>query len=317
MLQGLLPVFNDIKEDLASVKSDLSTLNESVTKQGRCLEEHKNETTSELVNLNVALDSVNTLLHDKFGFLEDNMTSDELMNLDEHLQERCECYPIHTCGGTGGWRQVVNLDMTDNHTECPDGWNMTDYSKRTCGRASEGDRSCDSVTYSVCGGEYSHVCGGIKAYQWGWTAGLYSYRSESIDEAYFSGVAVMHGSPRQHIWTFAAGAAENWDSRNSFLCPCDINSASSVPPFVGEDYFCESGNSDLPYSFTFILHTNDILWDGKNCHSSSTCCLLHDPPFFTKTLYSPTTDDLELKMCLYCGISRMNIAVELIELYVK
>ena len=31
----------------------------------------------------------------------------------------------------------------------------------------------------------------------------------SINAAYFSGVAVMRGSPRQHIWTFAAEVSEN------------------------------------------------------------------------------------------------------------
>ena len=348
MLQVLQPILNDIKEDLASVKSDLSRLNksvnmkldsldttdtrmsddlrcvktdlssliESVVKQGRQLKKHKKEMITELMNLNEALDSVSALIHDEFSFPEENMTSAELANLDEHLQEKCECPPIHTCGGTGGWRRVVNLDMTDNCNECPEGWSMTDYSKRTCGRASEGDRSCDSVTYPVCGGEYSQVCGRIKAYQWGWTAAFYGPRN--IDLAYFSGVAVMHGSPRQHIWTFAAGAAENWNNLNTFFCPCDKNynyHYTSVPSFVGEDYFCESGITYPQSRYTF--HSNDTLWDGKDCHSSSTCCSLHDPPFFTKTLSTPTTDDLELRMCLYDSIRHMNIAVELIELYVK
>ena len=139
----------------------------------------------------------------------------------------------------------------------------------------------------------------------------------SVDEAYFSGVAVMHGSPRQHIWTFAAGAAENNGGNNWYLCPCDVGYASSVPSFVGEDYFCESGINDPWNTSWYSFHSTDILWDGKDCHSSSTCCSLHKPPFFTKTLSTPTTNDLELRMCLYSGLPRMNIAVELIELYVK
>ena len=313
-----------MSDDLRCVKTDLNNLNESVIKQSRHLEEHKNEMTSKLVNVNM---SVSNLVCNKFSFFKDSISS-ELVAIDQHLQQNftkllncCKCRPIHTCGGTGGWRQVVNLDMTDNRTECPEGWNMTDYSKRTCGRASRGidpyGGSCDSVTYPVCGGEYSHVCGRIKAYHWGYTAAFRG--SFSVDDTYFSGVAVMHGSPRQHIWTFAAGAAENWmGGQNSFLCPCDIkfHFLASVPPFVGEDYFCESG-TDLPYRSIMTFHVNDTLWDGKDCHSSSTCCSLHNPPFFTKTLNTSTTDDLELRMCLFHSISRMNIAVELIELYVK
>ena len=296
----------------------------SSTEQSIRLEEHNNEMISELAKVNV---SVSSLMCNKFSYFEDRIAS-ELVTIDQHLQQNftkllnCyKCPPIHTCGGTGGWRQVVNLDMTHSSTECPEGWNMTDYSKRTCGRASEGDRingrSCDSVTYPVCGGEYSQVCGRIKAYQWGWTAAFCGRYIHSVDEAYFSGVAVMHGSARQHIWTFAAGAAEHYHRSNGFLCPCDVYYSSSVPSFVGEDYFCESGIDDPLNTYWYTFHSNDTLWDGKDCHSSSTCCSLHNPPFFNKTLSTPTTDDLELRMCLYHSISRMNIAVELIELYVK
>ena len=314
-----------MSDDLRCLKKDLNSLNDSAIEQNICLEEHKNEVTSELANLNAALSSVSALICDKFGFVEDNMTNKQV-SLDGQLQniykKFCRCLPIHTCGGTGGWRQVVNLDMTDNRTECPEGWNMTDYSKRTCGRASEGESlyasSCDSVTYPVCEGEYSQVCGRIKAYQWGWTGGFgRSSPSATENDAYFSGVAVMHGSPRQHIWTFVAGAAENYVIPNTGLCPCDVYFAGSVPPFVGEDYFCESGIDDPLNTSWFSFHSDDILWDGKDCHSSSTCCSLHDPPFFTKTLSTPTTDELELRMCLYQSIARMNIAVELIKLYVK
>ena len=56
---------------------------------------------------------------------------------------------------------------------CPEGWSMTDYSKRICGRATDGGLICDSVTFSVSGVEYSQVCGRIRAYQWGYTGGFY------------------------------------------------------------------------------------------------------------------------------------------------
>ena len=45
---------------------------------------------------------------------------------------------VDCCGGTGGWRRVVYLDMTDSNTNCPSGWNMTKSNIRTCGRASDG-----------------------------------------------------------------------------------------------------------------------------------------------------------------------------------
>ena len=316
-LLTLLPYLNNTEEnlltDLNRLISDRATsIDASVSSLSGDLEEHKNQTTSELADLQTSLQSsINSTLCQKV----------------EEIKVTINSLPVHTCGGTGGWRRVVYLDMTDPNTDCPSGWRETGYSKRTCGRANttESDPSCDSVTSPVSGGEYSQVCGRIKAYQWGPTWGFsgYSQGLTTVDDAYFSGVAVMHGSPRQHIWTFAAGVVENYTLETSSFCPCDTTFNISIPPFVGEDYFCESGyiypgyhDRELLYTF----HSNDTLWDGRDCHSSSTCCSHHNPPYFTKTLSMPTTDDIELRMCIstLSGFSQyVDIAVELIELYVK
>ena len=81
--------------------------------------------------------------------------------------------------------------MTDHNTTCPSGLVETEYSKRTCSR---GCRACNSVTFPVSGGEYSQVCGGLKAYQWGITNG-------PNHGGYFSGVSVTHAwySPSVHL----------------------------------------------------------------------------------------------------------------------
>ena len=253
---------------------------------------------------------------------------EELLDLKESLSHQTNSINninVYQCGGTGGWRRAVYLDMKDAGTNCPSGWNLTGYSKRTCGRANTSSLSCDSVFFPVNGGPYSQVCGRIGAYQWGFPnafLGYFFYRQRTIDSAYFSGVAVMHGNPRQHIWTFVAGYQENRTVLYS-TCPCDIPRATSLPPFVEEDYFCESGYVWPGYITTRLnrFRSNDILWDGRDCHSTSTCCSFNNPPYFTKTLNQTTTDDLELRMCLFDGAGRRinaeNIAVELVELYVK
>ena len=240
---------------------------------------------------------------------------DSIQNLTEQITNNAR----YTCGGTGGWRTAVYLDMTNPNTNCPSGWNMTGYSKRTCGRANSSYHSCDSVFFPVSGGPYSQVCGRIRAYQYGGPDAFVGYDrgvQTTIDSAYVCGVAVMYGSPRQHIWTFASGAWESDTRHRYWNCPCDTTGIISIPPFVGEDYFCESG-----YVFGsgrhIAFHSNDILWDGRGCHSTSTCCSLHNPPYFTKTLSQTTTDDLELRMCFRETPSLANIAVELVELYVK
>ena len=241
----------------------------------------------------------------------------------ERISDSLEHLAVHTCGGTGGWRRAVYLDMTDSSTICPSGWQLTGYSKRTCGRVSTGFFTCDSATFPVSGGEYTRVCGRIKAYQWGSPLAFWSYHNglrTTIDGAYVNGVSVTHGSPQQHIWTFAAGAAEGNPTWTS-VCPCDASIDIRVPPFVGEDYFCESGvNEGWDSSRHLTLHSTDTLWDGKDCLPSSTCCSQHNPPYFIKQLPTPTTDDIEARVCLYYqshSADIANIAVELVELYVQ
>ena len=59
------------------------------------------------------------------------------------------------------------------------------------------NNTCDSVFFPVSGGPYSQVCGRIRAYQYGVPDAFlgYNFRQTTIDSAYVSGVAVMHGSP--------------------------------------------------------------------------------------------------------------------------
>ena len=158
------------------------------------------------------------------------------------------------------------------------------------------------------------MCGSIRAYQYGETQGFRAYherRVRTINEAYVSGVSVTHGSPRQHIWTFAAGYSEAQPTL-IYVCPCDAPLYSiSIPPFVGGDYFCESGvNSG--YDFYSL---SDPLWDGEGCGSSSSCCSFNNPPYFTKTLPSPTSDPIEARLCRWESID--DTPVEFMELYVK
>ena len=207
---------------------------------------------------------------------------------------------------------MVYLNMTDPNTNCPSGWNLTSYSKRTCGKVSTSSLSCDSVLFPVSGG-YTSVCGSIRAYQYGQIDAFEAYndgRVTTIEGAYVAGVSLTHGSPRQHIWTFAAGASEyqpTWVD----VCPCDTSINITVPPFVGGDYFCESGvNSRYVSGF----HPEDPLWDGQGCRSSSTCCSFNNPPYFTKQLPSPTSDPIEARLC---RLDSDESPVELMELYVK
>ena len=81
---------------------------------------------------------------------------------------------------------------------------------------------------------------------------------------------------------------------------------------MGGDYFCESGvNSRSTDGF----HPDDLLWDGDSCAVSSTCCPFNNPPYFTKQLPNPTTDDLEVRLCQDNGAN--DTPIEFMELHNK
>ena len=227
---------------------------------------------------------------------------------------------INICNGTPGWRRVAFINMTDTSYNCPTGLNLTSYSKRTCGRSHTNSFECSSTTFSVGGLPYSRVCGRIRGYQFGTTSAFY-YASgrQGIDGYYVDGVSLTHGivGSRQHIWTFAAGLSEVTTRYPNECCPCDISVYNVVPSFVGDDYFCESGLHS-EWSGNFIFYPNDVLWDGQDCTSTSTCCQLNNPPWFTKNLPTNTTDDIELRICIDYPTSASNdVPIELVELYVQ
>ena len=191
---------------------------------------------------------------------------------------------IHTCNGTPGWRRIAFFNMTDTSYNCPTGLNLTSYSKRTCGRSAA---TCTSTTFSTGGLSYSRVCGRIRGYQYGSTS-AFGYFSQDIDSYYVDGISLTHGGAGrcQHIWTFAVGLSENTTVFPFECCPCDTLNydINMIPTFIGNDYFCESGQHSAWDGQYGVFHSSDVLWDGQNCTSNSTCCQFNDPPWFTKNL---------------------------------
>ncbi len=222
---------------------------------------------------------------------------------------------------------MVYLDMTNSSHQCPgDLEEVTLSGKRLCGRSADaGFSSCASANILTNGTQYSQVCGRIIGYQYGITGAFYWVNASTlIDSYYVDGIAITHGPPgsRGHVWTFANGWYETRDDQAA--CPCAHNAPSSsvyadyIPTFIGQDYFCESGNVERPPASH--LYPNDPLWDGNGCISAgNTCCQFNNPPWFTKQLSTHTSDDLEVRVC---GKDNRNVYyrdtfAELIELYIK
>ena len=223
------------------------------------------------------------------------------------------------CGGPG-WRRVVFLNMTNTSHVCPTGLHLTTYSRRTCGRAHSSSFSCSSSTFSVGGCHYSRMCGRALAYRFGANLAFVGYNEgrRGIDGQYVDGLSLTHGAPgsRQHIWTFASGlftGSRSSSDTQCWRCPCDNNTYPS-PPFVGNDYFCESIIAQRNYQR--IFYSNAQLWDGQVCEGGGTCCQFNNPPWFTKSLTNSTTEDIELRLCLWDSSRSADIALELLELYV-
>ena len=200
------------------------------------------------------------------------------------------------CNGASTWTRVAFLDPNQ---VCPSNWTTIPTPVRACGRVRKNETSCDSVFYSTFGLTYSRVCGRIIAYQIGITDAFQELVfSSSIDEAYVDGVSLTHGSAgsRQHIWSFASAIGEEGLFDTWWLCACsNSDNWPHSTSFVGNDYFCDSGNHDEVVPS--IFHSNDPLWDGQGCDPISTCCQFNNPPWFCKTLPRSTTDDLEVRIC--------------------
>ena len=221
----------------------------------------------------------------------------------------------YSCGGSTGWRRVAYLNMSDPSQQCPSVWREITTPHRVCGRRSTRG-GCEGLTYSTGSGQYNQVCGRIIGYQLG-TTESFTRSSLSINTFYIDGVSVTHGSPRQHIWTFANGLEEQ--SRFPYAqCPCVTGStnAINIPSFVGQNYFCETGITS-GYSNGNFYSNGDPLWDGEGCGPTSSCCTFNSPPWFNVQLSSPTTDNIEVRICADHGNTVADSPIQLIELYVK
>ena len=140
------------------------------------------------------------------------------------------CNMEELCGSGGGWTRLAWI-----------------CGVKACGRPTSSVGSCVSVQFPSNGISYSQVCGRVVGYQYrtpdaldstsGGTKGGTSSHND-INSYYVDGVSITRGSPRQHVWTLMAGFS------SAVGCPCypDSPQNSTLQSFIGNDYFCESGN---------------------------------------------------------------------------
>ena len=232
------------------------------------------------------------------------------------LQVYCQMN-TNNCGNiTGGWMRAAYIDMTIENSTCPQGLTYTNASSTLMCTRSHTDRvNCSSVTFPTHGVPYTKVCGRARGYQYWSTNAFYNYHSESqttLDSAYLSGVSVTYGSPTQnHIWSFAVGRSKDYDYPK-LNCPCALYPGPAAPPFVGNSYFCESGNTGLSEAQWSLA---DPLWDSQGCAENSTCCD-RGGPWFTATLSEDVRDDIEVRWCHSNEAFYDDIGVDQLEIFI-
>ena len=223
------------------------------------------------------------------------------------------------CNVTGGWTRIGYLDMTQRAYSCPS--SLTLYEEdgyRVCRRSSN-TPSCNSIILQNNGISYSQICGKVTAYQYRAPDAVANVgsRINDLNSYYLDGISITRGSPRQHVWSLMVGLFENSVPRRSDMSNCPCATGSPVQSFIGNNYFCESGNPNntIPNK----IFSNDVLWDGENCGSNERyCCSAPGQPWFHRDYGTNTTTDyIELRMCSDDGWRDEDAMLSKYEIYIK
>ena len=198
--------------------------------------------------------------------------------------------------GSGKWIEVVHFNMTNTSQQCPSSWTMASAPARSCFASTP--TTCPGTVFPTPGLTYSRICGRAIGYTTG-SADAFAGQIFNIDDPYMEGISVTYGSPRQHIWSFAAGHG------GTFRCPCDNQDRSFAPlppSFVGNNYFCDGDY-------------NGALWDAMDC--TTNCCTFNDPPWFSVSLPAPTSENIEVRICGDENPGNENVFLSFLQLYVQ
>uniref|UniRef100_A0A1X7TJ42 Fibrinogen C-terminal domain-containing protein n=1 Tax=Amphimedon queenslandica TaxID=400682 RepID=A0A1X7TJ42_AMPQE len=212
-----------------------------------------------------------------------------------------------------GWIRIAFLDLY-NTKDCPKEFRLIEKQGiRACGRPYSNTGSCVSTYFQVQDFKYSQMHGKLVGYQVGTPDGARSGIAFNINSEYVDGISLTRGRSRHHIWTFIAGQESNGHKN---YCPCANWNANprGVPSFVGNDYYCEGGSDDIPARQNYI-YKNDPLWDGFGCGTSEKACC--KPTWFSKTVNPPTSDSIELRICLDEGSYNEDVLLKEYEIYIR
>ena len=138
--------------------------------------------------------------------------------------------------------------------------------------------------------------------------------SKTVNGVYVDGVSITLGDPRKHVWTYAVGVSDdfNYEYGN---CPCANHSALQAPLFVGDNYYCESGNTGV--FDASVLYSEDALWDGEQCLPDNSCCDQTGQPWFYHQLPISVREHLEVRICQDQPHFDEVVTVEKLQLFIQ
>ena len=243
--------------------------------------------------------------------------SEEIDIVQEVVQEQSTSLQIQLDCGAGEWHRIAFFNMTDPLQQCPSAWREYNTSGvRACGRPFATEGSCAGTQYSATH-QYSRVCGRVIGYQVASPDGFASVEShdQNMEQMHIDGVSITHGVSDHHIWSYIAGVTETSSLHTKSNCPCSTEQGMGPASFIGENYYCESGNpTDNWINNQFF--DEDRLWDGQQCED--TCCTgTNSPPWFSVQLTAPTTDNIEVHICGDEFTDNEDTPIELLEIYVQ
>ena len=156
-----------------------------------------------------------------------------------------------------------------------------------CVRSTE-DAGCSNIIFPVMNISYSHICGTVQAFWFGFPDGFAGSdrSSTTINDNYVDGISLTYGtSNKTHIWTFIADGVQS-----------NQNSPGRVPGYVGDYY-------------SWLNYESLCTSNASSCYS----------PFF-RLLQQPVTEDIELRLCRdqcrVAGTGSEGVFLENLEIYV-
>ena len=206
-------------------------------------------------------------------------------------------------------------DVNPAKGDCPNGWKKITSPVAAC-RPPSDNPGCFSAQFPTNDIPYSRVCGMVIGIQKG-TPDAFGHVRVSINQPYLDGISITYGTPRKHVWSYAAGLSENHvhGGHQPLTCPCSKHRGALPLAFVNDHYYCESGTTGGLSHATYF--TGDPLWDGKGCIDQDNCCTQPNLPWFFRQLPLTNTDDIEARICYDQSFSDESVFVEEVQFYVQ